>query len=76
MSAALQWTGRAIFIWPLKGLWRFVTFLEKVLGIVFCLLAGLVLCAVGVFLTMTYIGAVIGIPLALLGTLLLIRGIF
>ena len=37
---------------------------------------GLVFIVVGIILSLTFIGAIIGIPLAIIGLLLLLRGIF
>ena len=76
MAGVLQWTGRAIFVWPFILLWRLVTLIEKAVGIMLCLLFGLALMGLGVLLTSTFFGAPIGIPLFILGFLLLIRGLF
>ncbi len=61
---------------PFKLLWRLVTWFEKLIGIALCLILGLAFMAVGLFLIFTFIGAIIGIPLFILGFLLLIRGLF
>ncbi len=76
MSAALHWTAHAIFVWPFKLLWRLATLVETALGILLCLVLGLACMGVGMLLNMTVLGAVFGIPLFVLGFLLVVRGLF
>ena len=64
------------FLWPFYAVWRLVTFVLTATGRLLCALLGLVLIAAGVVVTLTLIGAPIGIPLAALGFLLLVRAIF
>lgn len=67
---------RAIFLWPIILLWRMVTMIGNALGILLTLLLGLAFMAAGYVLTATVIGAVIGIPLFVLGFLLLLRALW
>lgn len=69
-------TIRIVFFWPLMLLWRFVTFVTNVIGILLALIIGLGLMALGLFLSSTIIGLVVGVPLFILGLLLLIRAIY
>jgi len=62
--------------WPFVLLWKLLAGIIKLTGRLVALLLGFVLLAAGVVLCFTVIGMVIGIPLALLGTLLLVRGLF
>ncbi len=63
-------------LWPLYALWRLVTLVLNATGILVCALLGMVLLVIGVALTLTVVGAPLGIPLAIVGLLLLIRAIF
>jgi hypothetical protein len=63
-------------VWPLRFLWRMITAIANAIGILRTLLIGLVLMIAGFALTGTIIGAVIGIPLFILGFLLLLRGLW
>ena len=63
-------------LWPFVALWRLVTFILELTGRFVAILLGFLLIAVGVLVSMTVVGAVVGIPLALFGLLLLFRGLF
>ena len=64
------------FLWPFTALWAFLGFILKLVGRIICAVLGLVLMILGCLLTITYVGAWVGIPLATLGLLLLVRAIF
>jgi hypothetical protein len=53
------------YLWPVVALWRLVA-----------VLLGVVLFIAGGLLTLTVVGAVAGIPLMIVGLLLIARGIF
>ncbi len=61
---------------PFVWLWELVTFILGLTGRLLAVLVGLVLLIVGILLTMTIIGAIVGIPLFLLGLALIARGLF
>ena len=61
---------------PLYALWRLVTFVLSATGRLVCAVLGVVLMVVGVALTLTVVGAPLGIPLAILGFLLILRSLF
>ncbi len=65
-----------ILLWPFYAIWRLVTFIFSVIGRVFSALLGLVLMMAGVAITLSIVGAPLGIPLASLGFLFLIRALF
>lgn len=67
---------RLFFLWPFSLLWKFVTFTCNAIGILMCLLLGAALLVGGCFLTATFIGAVIGIPMAVFGVFLVARAIY
>ncbi|MBN1543791.1 hypothetical protein JW992_16730 [candidate division KSB1 bacterium] len=62
--------------WPFRVLWRLLTALLQLVGRLVLVSIGLVLCVIGFVLTLTAIGAVIGIPLTALGVLLMVRGVY
>ena len=63
-------------LWPFVALWDLLTFILRTTGRVITVLLGLLLMIAGAALSMTVIGAPVGIPLAIFGFLLLIRGFF
>lgn len=65
-----------ILLWPFYAIWRLLTFILNVVGRLLCALLGLAIMIAGVVITMSVVGAPVGIPLATLGLLLLIRAIF
>jgi len=76
MSYALPRRRTPLLFWPIKLLWRLVTFIANLTGILLAILFGLTLMVVGVALTFTLVGAIFGIPLFIFGLLLLIRGLY
>lgn len=65
-----------ILLWPFYAIWRLLTLILNIVGRLLCALLGLVVMIGGVVITMSVIGAPVGIPLAALGFLLLIRAVF
>lgn len=63
-------------LWPIVALWRVVTGIILVTGRLVAIILGGVFILVGVVVSLTVIGAVIGVPLALFGLLLILRGLF
>ena len=63
-------------LWPFVALWRLIAGIVEVTGRLVAAVLGLVLMIVGVVLTITVIGAVVGIPLILFGFMLMLRGLF
>ncbi len=72
----MGWNLWRVLLWPFAAVWRLVTTVVKLVGRVAMLVSGMVMMIVGVLLTMTVIGAFIGIPLATLGFLLVLRSLF
>lgn len=65
-----------ILLWPFYAIWRLLTFLLEVLGRLFCAVTGIALMMAGVAITLSVVGQPVGVPLAALGFLLLVRAIF
>jgi hypothetical protein len=64
------------FLWPFKALWDLLAWVLGLTGRLVAGVLGLVLMIVGAVLTFTLVAAPLGIPLAILGFLLLVRSIF
>ena len=62
--------------WPFVALWKLLTTILGLTGRILAIAIGLVLMIGGGLLTATVVGAPIGVPLALFGFLLLLRGLF
>jgi hypothetical protein len=62
--------------WPFVALWKLVAGILSLTGRLIGIVLGTALLIAGVVLSLTIIGAVIGIPLAALGFLLIVRGLF
>jgi len=67
---------RLFFFWPIALLWKFASFTCNAIGILMCLLLGSALLVAGYFLTMTFIGAIFGIPMMVFGLFFVVRGIY
>ena len=65
-----------VLLWPFYAIWRLLTFVLNVVGRIICAILGLGIMIAGVAITMSVVGAPIGIPLASLGFLLLLRAVF
>ena len=63
-------------LWPFVALWRLIAMIVEFTGRIVAVVLGAVLMIVGIVVSLTIIGAVVGIPLAILGLLLVLRGLF
>ena len=66
---------RMLVLWPVLTLWRVVGETVLVLGRTAALVVGLALLAAGGALALTVVGAVLGVPLLLLGATLIARAL-
>ncbi len=64
------------YLWPFVAIWRLLATIVELTGRFVAMIVGLVLLLVGVLVSFTIIGAIIGIPMAIIGILLFLRGIF
>jgi hypothetical protein len=65
-----------VLTWPFHVLWSLTAFILQTTGRLLAVLLGIVLMIVGVMVSLTVIGAIIGIPLTLFGFALMLRGLF
>ena len=65
-----------VLSWPFRMFWSFIGFLFLAIGKIISLILSLVLIFAGIIVTMTVVGAIVGIPLIIVGVLLFIRSLF
>ena len=63
-------------LWPFVALWNLVTGILKLTGRLIAMVVGVVLMIVGIALSLTVVGAIVGIPLLIFGFTLTVRGLF
>jgi len=63
-------------LWPFYAVWKLLTFILNITGRIICALLGLALMAVGVAVSLSIIGAIVGIPLVAFGFLMTVRALF
>jgi hypothetical protein len=68
--------GTAWFMWPFVALARLVAGIVSLTGRFVAIMLGVVLMILGLIFTITFLGAIIGIPVFLFGLLLVYRGLF
>ena len=64
------------YVWPFWALWRLVSWIVLFAGRLIAVLLGFLLMLAGFLVSLTVIGALIGIPLFIVGLLLVFRGLF
>jgi hypothetical protein len=64
------------YVWPFWALWRLVSWIVIFAGRLVAVVIGGVLMIAGILLCLTIIGALLGIPLFIVGILLVFRGLF
>ena len=65
-----------VLLWPFVIVWKLITGLVELTGILIALVVGFVFMIAGVALCLTVIGSVIGVPLLFLGILITLRAIY
>ena len=64
------------FMWPFMAIWNLLALILNITGRIIAGILGVVLMIVGIAVTMTVVGAPVGIPIAFIGLLLAIRSVF
>lgn len=64
------------YLWPFAAIWNLVAYIVMLTGRLLAVILGFVFIILGVILTVTVIGAIIGIPLGVFGVLMIIRGLW
>ena len=65
-----------ILLWPFRMIWVLICFLFNLMGRLLTIIIGLAFMVIGAALILTLVGTFVGIPLAILGLLLVVRSIF
>ena len=63
-------------LWPFYAVWKILTFILNITERIICAILGLVIMAAGVAISLSIIGAIVGIPLIAFGFLMTIRALF
>jgi hypothetical protein len=63
-------------LWPFYAVWRLLTLILSITGRLICVFLGIIFMMGGVAISMSVVGAPLGIPLTALGFLLVIRALF
>ncbi len=64
------------YLWPFAALWKLLAVIVEMTGRFVAMVLGIVFIVVGVIVSLTIVGALVGVPLAIVGLLLLFRGMF
>lgn len=64
------------YLWPFAALWGLLAAIVELTGRFVAMALGLVFMMVGALVSLTLVGAIIGIPLAFIGLLLFFKGLF
>ena len=64
------------YLWPFAAIWKLLAVIVEMTGRFVAMILGIVFVSVGVIASLTIIGAIIGVPLAVIGLLLFFRGMF
>jgi hypothetical protein len=65
-----------LLLWPFWAIWRLLTLILNLTGRLIAVILGLVLMVVGAILIITIVALPIGIPVAVIGFLMVLRGLF
>jgi len=64
------------YLWPFAAIWKLLAVIVELTGRLVAMILGIVLMIVGGLVSLTVVGAIVGIPLAIVGLLLFLKGIF
>ncbi|HEY5731070.1 MAG TPA: DUF5362 family protein, partial [Anaerolineales bacterium] len=64
------------YLWPFAAIWKLLAVIVEMTGRLVAMILGVVLMLVGGLVSLTIVGAIVGIPLAIVGLLLFLKGIF
>ena len=65
-----------VLTWPFRMVWSLVGIIFLGIGKLLSMILGLILAVVGVALSCTIVGAIIGVPLVVLGVSMFFRSLF
>lgn len=65
-----------ILLWPFRVFWSLLSLILRLTGRLLAAILGLIFIVIGVMLTFLVVAAPVGIPLIIVGFLLMVRSIF
>ena len=65
-----------LYLWPSAAIWKLLAVIVELTGRLVAMILGIVLMLVGGIISLTVIGTIVGIPLAVVGLLLFLKGMF
>jgi hypothetical protein len=63
-------------LWPFYAFWKLLSLILNITGRIICALLGIAMMVAGSAISLSVIGAVVGLPLAAFGFLLTVRALF
>ena len=64
------------YLWPFAAIWKLLAVIVELTGRFIAMVIGILLMILGGVISLTIIGAIVGVPLAIIGLLLFLKGIF
>jgi hypothetical protein len=64
------------YLWPFAAIWKLLAVIVEMTGRLVAMILGIVLMIAGGLVSLTIVGAIVGIPLAIVGLLLFLKGMF
>jgi len=64
------------YLWPFAAIWKLLAVIVELTGRLVAMILGIVFMVVGTLISLTFVGAIVGVPLAIVGLLLFLKGIF
>ena len=64
------------YLWPFAAIWKLLAVIVELTGRLVAMILGIVLMLIAGIISLTVIGAIVGIPLAIVGLLLFLKGMF
>lgn len=64
------------YLWPFAAIWKLISVIVELTGRFVAMVLGLVLVLAGGLISLTLVGAIVGIPLGMVGLLLFFHGMF
>lgn len=65
-----------LLLWPFHALWKLLTLILNITGRIICAVLGIGLMVAGAAISLSVVGAVLGVPLIAFGFLLAARSLF
>jgi hypothetical protein len=63
-------------VWPFVAIWKLISGIVLLTGRLLAVVLGLVLMIAGLIITLIVVGAIVGIPIMVVGFMLTVRGFF